>query len=97
MIEKVSGAPSPSSIASNTDVWLDRKAAAAALTKAGYRTAASSLATMATRGGGPPFHRFGRTPLYRPRDLLEWAQSRLSPVVRSTSELGIGRLSGGER
>ena len=42
---------------------------------------------MATRGGGPIYQLFGRKPLYRWGDALEWAQSRLSKPIRSTSEL----------
>ena len=65
---------------------LTRAALADALTRAGYPTAPATLATRATRGGGPPFRRFGRVPLYRWGDALEWAQSRLGPLVHSTSE-----------
>jgi integrase len=60
---------------------------------------AMSLATKASRGGGPPYRLFGARPLYR-RGLyresggrerrwghsLNWAQSRLSEPMRSTSE-----------
>jgi hypothetical protein len=65
---------------------LTRALAAEALTEAGYRIARATLATLATRGGGPVYRRFGRVPLYRWGDLLEWAQSRLGPPIRSTSE-----------
>jgi hypothetical protein len=73
------------------DALLTRRDAAAALTAAGYPVARATLATRAVRGGGPPFRRFGRVPLYRWGDLLDWAQSRLSPPTqsppaRSTSE-----------
>jgi hypothetical protein len=47
----------------------------------------STLATMATRGGGPPYHRIGNTVLY-PRDELDaWALERLGRSVSSTSAL----------
>jgi hypothetical protein len=65
---------------------LTRRDAAAALTAAGYPVARATLATRAVRGGGPPFRRFGARPLYRWGDLLDWAQSRLGPTIRSTSE-----------
>jgi hypothetical protein len=68
------------------DTLLRRRAAAAALTANGYPTAAATLATLASRGGGPAFRRYGRYPLYRWGDCVEWAQSRLGPVVCSTSE-----------
>jgi hypothetical protein len=65
---------------------LTRTAAATALTDAGYPTSPATLATKASRGGGPSFRRYGRVPLYSWRDLIEWAQSRLGPPMRSTSE-----------
>jgi hypothetical protein len=68
------------------DALLTRRDAAAALTAAGYPVARATLATRASRGGGPPYRRFGRVPLYRWGDLLTWAESRLSPPMRSTSE-----------
>jgi hypothetical protein len=63
-----------------------RKQTAEALTSAGYPTASATLATMATRGGGPPYRLFGRRAVYRLGDALDWAQSRLSAPRRSTSE-----------
>ena len=74
-------------IPDNSDVMLSRKETARALTDAGYPVAEATLATMATRGGGPVYQLFGRKPLYRWADALEWAKSRLSKPVRSTSEL----------
>lgn len=65
---------------------LTRSATASALTSAGFPISAATLATKATRGGGPPFQRFGRVPLYSWGDALAWARSRLSPPLRSTSE-----------
>lgn len=47
----------------------------------------STLATMATRGGGPPYHRIGSTVLYARDDVDRWAHERLGRAVRSTSEL----------
>jgi len=68
------------------DTLLSRKAAAAALAERGFPVAAGTLATKAVRGGGPPFRRFGPRVLYRWGDLLNWAQSRLSGPMCSTSE-----------
>jgi hypothetical protein len=65
---------------------LTRKAAAEALTAAGFPVSPTTLATKASRGGGPAFRRFGRVPLYRWGDCLDWAYSRLSCPMRSTSE-----------
>lgn len=46
-----------------------------------------TLAKMACRGGGPKFRRMGRFPYYTRTDLDDWAHSRMSPPVSSTSEL----------
>jgi hypothetical protein len=73
-------------IPNDRDVLLTRKATAAALKEAGYPVAESTLATKATRGGGPPFAKFGPRALYRWGDVLDWAESRLSRPMRSTSE-----------
>jgi hypothetical protein len=70
----------------NPDALLTRKATASALDASGFPVAEKTLATKATRGGGPPFRKFGPRPLYRWGDALDWAQSRLSPPMRSTSE-----------
>ncbi len=69
------------------DALHTRQQIAKALTEAGFPVASGTLATKATRGGGPPFRLFGRKPLYRWGDALAWAQGRLSPQVTSTSEL----------
>lgn len=71
------------------DTLLRRKETADALTAQGFRIAAATLATMATRGGGPPFRAFGRVPLYRWADALAWAESRLSAPLCSTSEADV--------
>lgn len=52
----------------------------------GITLAPSTLASMATRGGGPPFNLMNRTPLY-PRDALDcWALEKLGPLRYSTSD-----------
>ena len=68
------------------ETLLSRRQAAEALSAAGYPVRPATLACMAVRGGSPPFRRFGRRPLYRWGDLLDWAQSRLSAPMSSTSE-----------
>ncbi len=74
-------------IPDDPDTLLSRKATSAALANAGFPVAEASLATMATRGGGPPYRLFGRKPLYRLGDALAWATSRLSNPACSTSEM----------
>jgi hypothetical protein len=68
------------------DLRLTRRQSAAALTEAGYPTSAATLATLASRGGGPVFRHYGARVLYRWGDLIEWAEARLGPPIRSTSE-----------
>jgi hypothetical protein len=73
-------------IPDSPDALLRREPTAGALTASGFPTKASTLATKATRGGGPPYRSYGRIPLYRWGDALAWAQSRLSAPRASTSE-----------
>ncbi len=77
----------------NDDTRLTRKQAAKGLTDAGLPTASATLATMATRGGGPPYQVWGRTPLYRWGDLISWAEARLSAPRCSTSEADATRAA----
>jgi hypothetical protein len=70
---------------------LGRKEAAHFLTDQGYKTAPATLAKLACIGGGPPFHSFGRRPLYTEGDLLGWAQARTTGLRRSTSDPGTRR------
>jgi hypothetical protein len=76
-------------IPDDPDALLKRAAAAEALSASGYPVRPATLATKASRGGGPPFRRFGRIPLYRWADALDWARSRLGPTMRSTSEADV--------
>src|SRR6516164_6710537 len=46
-------------IPDHPDALLPRDKFAAALTEAGFPTSAKTLATKATRGGGPPFQKYG--------------------------------------
>ena len=73
-------------IPNELDALLTRKSTSVALSNAGFPVAEATLATMATRGGGPPYRLFGRKPIYRWGDALEWATGRMSHPVRSTSE-----------
>jgi hypothetical protein len=73
------GAPAPEAL-------LTRSQTAEELVKAGFPVSAKTLATKASRGGGPPYSLFGPRPLYRWRDALVWAHGRLTPPRRSSSE-----------
>jgi hypothetical protein len=52
----------------------------------GLRCAPQTLAKLAVVGGGPKYHLAGRTPLYEPPDLDEYAKSKIGAPRRSTSE-----------
>jgi hypothetical protein len=56
---------------------LRRAAAAQALTAAGYPITCATLATLASRGGGPRYRVFGRVVDYSWSDLVEWAEGRV--------------------
>lgn len=73
-------------IPENPDALLTRDAVAAALTATGFPVKPKTLATKATRGGGPPFRHFGARVLYKWSDALAWAEAQLSPLHCSTSE-----------
>jgi len=47
----------------------------------------SLLAKLACIGGGPVFHKAGRTPIYLRTALDEWARARLGAPLQSTSDL----------
>jgi hypothetical protein len=64
---------------------LSRVATAEALTEAGYLIKPKTLATMATRGGGPPYRKWSKVALYRWEDALRWAQARLTAPQPNTS------------
>jgi hypothetical protein len=65
---------------------LTRDRTAHALTEAGFPIRAKTLATKATRGGGPPYRKFGLRVLYCWGDALAWAEARLTAARCHTSE-----------
>jgi hypothetical protein len=70
-----------------THRFLRRKAASGYLHKTfGLDRAPSTLAKLAVIGGGPPFRRMNRVPLYAEDDLNKWVASKLSAPMRSTSD-----------
>jgi hypothetical protein len=54
----------------------------------GIPTSPKTLAKLAVTGGGPLYRKAGRVPLYEVAALDEFARTKLSPLVASTSELG---------
>jgi hypothetical protein len=71
------------------DVYLSRKEASTFLASLGLFIAPSTLAKLASVGGGPVFRRFGRQAKYLSSDLIAWAETRLSGPVRSTSQFAV--------
>lgn len=78
--------------------YLRRKAASEYLHEThGLDRAPSTLAKLAVIGGGPVFRRAGRFPLYSTDDLDEWVASKLSPPMRSTSDVASPAASATDR
>jgi len=67
--------------------FLTRPEAAEYLTDRGFKTSKLTLAKFATIGGGPVYQIFGNSALYTPENLDHWAEEKLSPPRRSTSEI----------
>jgi len=65
-------------------------AAAYVRTNYGFPCSRQWLAKLAVIGGGPVFHKAGRTPIYAPADLDAWALARVGRPRRSTSDPGSG-------
>jgi len=53
--------------------------------KYGLRCAKQTLAKLAVMGGGPKYRLAGRTPIYEPSDLDDYAMSKISSPRLSTS------------
>lgn len=48
-----------------------------------------TLAKLAVVGGGPAFRKAGRMPLYSEASADAWAESKIGPLVHSTTELAV--------
>ena len=67
--------------------FLRRKQAADYISRIwGIPTSPRTLAKLAVIGGGPPFRKAGRWPMYEPADLDSWVERRLGPKQNSTSD-----------
>lgn len=73
------------------DALLTREQLSAALGAKGLPIKPKTLATKATRGGGPSYRLFCGRALYRWADALAWAEDTASPPRRSTSEADLPR------
>jgi hypothetical protein len=78
-------------IPNHPDARLTRERTAEALTAAGFRISARTLATKASRGGGPPYALFCGRAVYKWGDVLAWAQSLATAPRRSTAEADANR------
>jgi hypothetical protein len=68
--------------------FLRRSDAAAYVTEQyGFPCSRQWLAKLAVIGGGPVFRKAGRYPVYEPSELDRWAEARIGPPQRSTSEV----------
>ena len=67
-----------------------RDQAALLLQGKGLKIAPASLATMASRGGGPRYFKFGKRAVYREGDLLEWVAELLGASGSTATERRIG-------
>ena len=69
------------------EVWLPPKAAAVYIGSRGGRATIATLATLRSKGKGPPFKEMTGAILYRRSGLDKWMEDNSSPEVNSTSEL----------
>ena len=69
------------------DAMFTRDKGAVALSDLGYPVTKATLATLASRGGGPLYRRFGKRVLYRWSDLVDWAEARCTASRSSTSQV----------
>jgi hypothetical protein len=68
--------------------FLRRSDAATYITERyGFPCSRQWLAKLAVIGGGPVFRKAGRYPVYEPNELDRWAEARIGPPQRSTSEV----------
>lgn len=79
------------------DARYTRKGSAKALTNNGYLTSEGSLMTMASRGGGPKFRKFGARVIYQGADLIAWAEARTSPPLTCSADLAPERRTTGRK
>jgi hypothetical protein len=66
--------------------YLTRQEAASYLSERGLSVSKNTLQKFATTGGGPAYCIFGNRSLYTAEALDFWAEARLSPARKSTSE-----------
>ena len=55
----------------------------------GLQTTANTLRTLVTRGGGPKFHKWGRSVRYTKQTIDEWVASRMSELKNNSLDKGV--------
>lgn len=65
--------------------YLNRREASAYIRAKGLPCAPSTLAKLATIGGGPNFMKFSRNVVYTPAALDDWVENRLSGPKPNTA------------
>lgn len=68
------------------DAKFTRRQAAKTLTDCGIPLSEKTLSTKASRGGGPPYQRFGKIAIYTWRELEAWALAEMGEPARNASE-----------
>jgi hypothetical protein len=66
--------------------FLTRYQLAETLEQCGISVSYDTLATKATRGGGPPFRIFGKSAVYQWADVVAWVLETMGEPARTTSE-----------
>ncbi len=69
-----------------SEPFLDRDAGAAYIRAKGLPCTKLTLQKLASVGGGPEFHKFGKAVRYRPSALDRWIEAKLSGPLSSTSQ-----------
>lgn len=54
----------------------------------GLQTTANTLRTLVTRGGGPKFHKWGRSVRYTKQTIDEWVAGRMSELKDNSLDKG---------
>jgi hypothetical protein len=78
---------------SQGESWLIPREAAEYIHSKGGRATEATLATLRSRGSGPPFKKLMGGILYRQSGIDRWMEVNSSPEVKSTAELR--KLKGG--
>ena len=55
----------------------------------GLQTTANTLRTLVTRGGGPKFHKWGRSVRYTKQTIDDWVASRMSELKNNSLDKGV--------